>query len=186
MGSTWAISLKLMSFPLVVIRGLTCPVACGILVPWPGIGPMSPALKAVLNHWTSWRKSSTRFLSLLKPIWLCSLSVSKVGQVGRVLGSGCPCLLHGFNSSLSILFPSLAQAPQMAIFPLASPLHHNSQWWWNWDGSSKRAQLCGSTVYWVLRPSYQFHYTEILIDVLQPVICGQRDFEVRKGPGLHK
>ena len=30
---------------LVVVRGLTCPTACGILVPQPGIEPMSSALE---------------------------------------------------------------------------------------------------------------------------------------------
>ena len=30
---------------LVAARGLSCPVACGILVPWPGIEPTSPALE---------------------------------------------------------------------------------------------------------------------------------------------
>ena len=30
---------------LVVARGLSCPEACGILVPWPGIEPTSPALE---------------------------------------------------------------------------------------------------------------------------------------------
>ena len=75
-GGTRDICLRLMGFPLVVTHGLFCPAACGILVPWPGTGPVSPALKAILNHWTTWRKTSTRFLPLLKPIWLCSLSLS--------------------------------------------------------------------------------------------------------------
>ena len=30
--------------PAVVACGLTCPMACGMLVSWPGIKPMSPAL----------------------------------------------------------------------------------------------------------------------------------------------
>ena len=30
---------------LVVARGLSCPVACGILVPQPGIEPTSPAVE---------------------------------------------------------------------------------------------------------------------------------------------
>ena len=30
---------------LVVVWGLRCPVACGILIPRPGIGPSSPALE---------------------------------------------------------------------------------------------------------------------------------------------
>ena len=30
---------------LVEVRGLSCPSACGILVPWPGIEPASPELK---------------------------------------------------------------------------------------------------------------------------------------------
>ena len=38
---------------VVVASGLSCSTACGILVPGPGIEPMSPALKADLNHWTT-------------------------------------------------------------------------------------------------------------------------------------
>ena len=30
---------------VVVVRGLSCPMACGILVPRPGIKPVSPALQ---------------------------------------------------------------------------------------------------------------------------------------------
>ena len=33
------------SLSLVEARGLSCPVVCGILVPRPGIEPMSPALE---------------------------------------------------------------------------------------------------------------------------------------------
>ena len=29
---------------VVVARGLSCPAACEILLPWPGIEPVSPAL----------------------------------------------------------------------------------------------------------------------------------------------
>ena len=32
-------------FSLVVTHGLSCPVVCGIFVPWPGIKPSSPALE---------------------------------------------------------------------------------------------------------------------------------------------
>ena len=39
---------------LVVTRGLSCPVACGILVPWPGIKPEPPAVEAWSpSHWTT-------------------------------------------------------------------------------------------------------------------------------------
>ena len=31
--------------PVVVVHGLSCPVACGILVPRPGIEPLSPSLE---------------------------------------------------------------------------------------------------------------------------------------------
>ena len=38
----------------VVARALRCPKACGILVPQPGIEPLSPALQGVFfNHWTT-------------------------------------------------------------------------------------------------------------------------------------
>ena len=41
--STWALSLRLPS-SVVVARGLSCPVVRGILVPPPGMEPVSPAL----------------------------------------------------------------------------------------------------------------------------------------------
>ena len=41
----WDLSLWCMDFSLVVAWGLSCLTACGILVPWPGIKPMSPTLK---------------------------------------------------------------------------------------------------------------------------------------------
>ena len=40
--------------------------ACGILVPWPGIEPMPPALQAwSLNHWTT--REVLRVIALLRP-----------------------------------------------------------------------------------------------------------------------
>ena len=37
-----------------VASGLSCPVAYGILVPWPGIEPASPCIaRQILNHWTT-------------------------------------------------------------------------------------------------------------------------------------
>ena len=42
--STWALLLRSTS-SVVVAHGLSCPVACGILVPRPGIEHMSPALE---------------------------------------------------------------------------------------------------------------------------------------------
>ena len=42
--STWALSLKHAS-SIVVVRSLSCPVACGILVPRPGIEPASLPLE---------------------------------------------------------------------------------------------------------------------------------------------
>ena len=42
--STRALSLRHAS-SVAVVRGLSCPAACGILVPQPGIEPTSPALE---------------------------------------------------------------------------------------------------------------------------------------------
>ena len=36
----------------VAMHGLSCPVACGILVPQPGIEPISPIGRWILNQWT--------------------------------------------------------------------------------------------------------------------------------------
>ena len=41
---TQALSLSCVS-SVVVAHGLSCPAACGVLVPWPGIEPASPALE---------------------------------------------------------------------------------------------------------------------------------------------
>ena len=53
-------------FSLVVAHGLSCPVACGILVPQPGIEPASPALigRWILNHWTTREVPGYMFLCL--------------------------------------------------------------------------------------------------------------------------
>ena len=40
-----------MGFPLIAEQGLRCSVASGILAPWPGIKPESPALESEL--WTT-------------------------------------------------------------------------------------------------------------------------------------
>ena len=43
-----------------------CCAECGILVPWPGIKPMSPALEAwSLNHWTARKSWYNVFLNVL-------------------------------------------------------------------------------------------------------------------------
>ena len=48
--STRALQLRCM-ISVVVAHRLNCPTACGILVPWPGIEPMSPALEGrQLDH----------------------------------------------------------------------------------------------------------------------------------------
>ena len=45
--------LKCTSF-IVVMCGLSCPVACGIFIPQPGIEPVPPTVPAQsLNHWTA-------------------------------------------------------------------------------------------------------------------------------------
>ena len=53
------------------MNGLSCSGACGILVPWPGIEPMSPARS--LNHWTT-REGPIMFnFSIYHPGWLTVL-----------------------------------------------------------------------------------------------------------------
>ena len=43
---------------------LPCHAACGILIPWPGIEPIPPALEAwSLNHWTPGKSPSFSFKS---------------------------------------------------------------------------------------------------------------------------
>ena len=42
---------------VVVVHGLSCPAACGILVPRPGIEPTSPALKGEFFTTGPWGKS---------------------------------------------------------------------------------------------------------------------------------
>ena len=45
--STWDIHWGKQA-SLAVVRGLSCPLACGILVPWPGMEPTPPALEGGL------------------------------------------------------------------------------------------------------------------------------------------
>ena len=47
-----------------VVLGLSFPMACGILVPQPGIKPTTPALEGgFLNHWTTREVPTLRFLT---------------------------------------------------------------------------------------------------------------------------
>ena len=47
-----------------VVLGLSFPMACGILVPQPGIEPTTPALEGgFLNHWTTREVPTLRFLT---------------------------------------------------------------------------------------------------------------------------
>ena len=41
----WALPCGTQASSLDVARGLSCPAACGILLPWPGIEPTSPVLE---------------------------------------------------------------------------------------------------------------------------------------------
>ena len=42
---TWDLSLPCAGFSLVAAHALSCPAACGILVPQPGVEPTFPALE---------------------------------------------------------------------------------------------------------------------------------------------
>ena len=49
---------------VVVVLGLSFPMACGILVPQPGIKPTTPALEGgFLSHWTTSEVQTLRFLT---------------------------------------------------------------------------------------------------------------------------
>ena len=65
--STW-------DFSLVALHRLSCPVACGILVPHPGIDTPIPCIgKQILNHWAS-REVPT---SLLRRGWTPKANLRK-------------------------------------------------------------------------------------------------------------
>jgi len=72
---------------LVVTRGLSYPVACGILVPWPGIKPEPPAVEAWSpSHWTT-REFISPFSYLKIKYFTCHLDdmifFNKSSYVGR-------------------------------------------------------------------------------------------------------
>ena len=57
-GSLWSSLWQAGSFiehtdSLVIALRLSCSLGCGILVPQPGIEPMSPIARWILNHWTT-------------------------------------------------------------------------------------------------------------------------------------
>ena len=54
---------------LVEARGLSCPVACGILVPWPGIEPPAPALEGGFFTTGPPRKSQAAGVSIPLAVW---------------------------------------------------------------------------------------------------------------------
>ena len=64
-GGRWALSLRHVS-SVVVAQGLSCPAACGILVPPPGMEPVSPALEG--GFFTTGPPGKFRYFIFLKAI----------------------------------------------------------------------------------------------------------------------
>ena len=82
-------------------------VACGILVPWPGMEPLSPAMTG-LNHWTT-RQVPRTWQLLTKPLHLGLIVAGAVGQ-SSVLVYGL-AIIHPLVYSVSELSTPFMRCP---------------------------------------------------------------------------
>ena len=89
----------------------SCTVVCGILVPWPGIRPVPPALEAwSLNHWTAREVPVYMYFYKCKiynrqPVWSLRRAVT-CGGVGVVILT-CP-----LSSTLKLVPEQWLRGPQ--------------------------------------------------------------------------
>ena len=113
LNSAWNVLSCLEAFvTLVLLLLYFAHTACGILIPWPGVEPVSPALEVQsLNHWTAreiphlfFSENFCIFTSFVKP----SLTSHPGLQVEVWVPSLCPQLcstLHFLIASCIFVFP---------------------------------------------------------------------------------
>ena len=85
---------------LVVVHGLSCPTACGILVPRPGIEPTSPALEGGFSTTGPPGKSSMVVIVLFVWNWVTE-EVTKFWKLTNHLNSRDLILNHNNNLIIS-------------------------------------------------------------------------------------
>ena len=103
---TWALLLRHAS-SIVVVHRLSCPAACGILVPWTGIEPTSPALEG--KFFTTGPPGKSQVLGF----WhIKSFSISWQFYTLNISPISTPLLSKTqLNSKWSHLWPSCNQTP---------------------------------------------------------------------------
>ena len=109
---------------LVVEGRLSCPAACGILVPWPGIQPASPALQGGFLTTTPPGSSLPYTLKLL----YLSCCLWRVGGGSKVDRQSLKTSLPGDICNLGTVtqFSSVAQSCLTLCDPMdCSPVHHH-------------------------------------------------------------
>ena len=90
-----------------MVHGLSCSVACGILVPQPGIKPVPPAVKAwSLNHWTA--KEVPKIIFLIDSLGLSLRAWGVRAALSTVLEPSA----HWFFTSLASPTSPLPVVPQ--------------------------------------------------------------------------
>ena len=107
---------------VVVAHGLSCLAACGILVPWPGIEPVSPALEGGILTTGPTRKSPSFY------IWLVFISLESSPNSLPVGWCLLNILIHirGFHFCLWAASPVTIDSPP-AVWTRNSPcLLHGS------------------------------------------------------------
>ena len=126
----------------VVVHGLSCPSACGILASLPGLEPASSTGRLILNHWTT-REVSEYLFSILQGIYLAQkLLYHMVILMFKNLRTHPPNFfiaavpfsipisnLQGFHFLYILQFRSVAQSclilcDPMDCSPPGFPVHH--------------------------------------------------------------
>ena len=106
---------------VVVARGLSCPTACGILVPQPGIEPTSPALEG--RFFTTGSPGKSLSLSLLKSALSDSYMFQKFISILKHGDLQPPGLFQRYHKppfSATLPFPNM---PRQPMCPGTLPTH---------------------------------------------------------------
>ena len=144
-------------------------VACRIFVPWPGIKPWTPVLRAWnLNHWITREVRGGIFLIIrllfgLQPFSSFQVQLEKMSRITLILGSCCV-------SSTALCTPSRAFSP-CPHWPFISSSDK--------EGSVVFQRLCGLHSCWDnLSPSSTWMLLLILISQLQCHLLRDHEHEM--------
>ena len=112
----WVLSLQHTGL-VVVVCGFSCPAACGILVPWPGIEPASPALEGgflttpLPGKSQDFTSLSPNHTSLLSSNWNLELSSKTISTQSH----------RKFSSSTNVPFSVLLLLSTPPADPVTQP-----------------------------------------------------------------